>query len=138
MYSSNFKDSLVKEEIWAAQGWNGDMVKAKIDNPNIEYVIPKEGSSAWKDNFCVHSKSSDVALATKFINFVSSPKMAGLFTNEIKYASPIKGAEAFVKDDVKNNTSIFPTAKEVRRLEFSGDTDNTKIYSETWDRLKQK
>jgi spermidine/putrescine transport system substrate-binding protein len=138
MYSSNFRDPLAKEEIWIAQGWNGDMVKAKAANPNIEYSIPKEGSSAWKDNFCVHSKSTNVELATQFINFVSSPEMAALFTNEAQYASPVKGTDPFLKDDIKNNLSIFPAPEQVRTLEFYGDTDNTKFYTETWSILNKK
>ena len=138
MYSPDFKEPLIKEEIWIAHGWNGDVVKAKAKNPNIEFSIPANGSSAWRDNFCVHSKSNNLELATKLINFISEAKMAAIFTNEIQYATPFKGTEPYLKEEIKNNISIFPTKKQLSTLEFYGDLKDTIIRDETWSIIKPK
>jgi len=136
MYTADFKKPLINEEIWIAHGWNGDIAKAKAENPNIEFSIPANGSSAWKDNFCIPKRSNNSEFASKFINFIASAKMAAIFTNEIKYATPFKGTEPFLKAEIKNNIIIFPTKKQMRTLEFYGDLDGIKTYDETWSMIK--
>ena len=43
--SANFDVKLLSGDVWLAQGWNGQFAKIRDKDPDIEYVIPKEGST---------------------------------------------------------------------------------------------
>src|SRR5438093_224457 len=38
---------LASGDAWFVLGWSGDAIQLHTDNPNIEFVMPKEGCMLW-------------------------------------------------------------------------------------------
>ena len=56
----------------AAMGvvYSGDAVYCISENPDLAYVVPKEGSNVWFDNIIIPKTSQHTAEAEKFIDFL--------------------------------------------------------------------
>ena len=43
-------EKLTSEDVYASHNWNGASMRVRLQNPDIRYVMPKEGLIAWADN----------------------------------------------------------------------------------------
>lgn len=64
--------SMIDEDVNQGMAWNGDAYKAKLENPHIQFVFPKEGFVIWIDCFALLKKSKQEKEAYQFINFMIS------------------------------------------------------------------
>ncbi|OXX83102.1 spermidine/putrescine ABC transporter substrate-binding protein, partial [Paraclostridium benzoelyticum] len=48
--------------------WSGEGLNLKDENPNLVYVVPKEGANFWIDSLCIPKNAENVEGAEKFIN----------------------------------------------------------------------
>ncbi|HXU80966.1 MAG TPA: extracellular solute-binding protein, partial [Polyangia bacterium] len=74
--SSNFEDVLLSGDVWLAHGWNGQFAKAMEQDPDVEYVIPKEGSSLFIDSLVVPAGAPHPELAHAFIDYTLEAEVA--------------------------------------------------------------
>ena len=74
--SSNFEDVLLSGDVWLAQGWNGQFAKAMDQDPDIVYVIPKEGATLFIDNLAIPAGARHPELAHAFIDFTLEADIA--------------------------------------------------------------
>ena len=79
--SSTFAELLVSGDAWLVQGYSGQVGKAMNENPNIGYIIPKEGCTIWTDNICIPKDAPHADLALLFINFIMEAEIAGAKRN---------------------------------------------------------
>jgi putative spermidine/putrescine transport system substrate-binding protein len=66
------KGSLVVGTTWQVIT---NLVQADKTSPPVDAIIPKEGSTAWSDNWQVYSKTKHVNCAYKWLNYITSPKV---------------------------------------------------------------
>ena len=74
--SANFEDTLLAGDVWLAQGWSGEFARVIDIDPDIAYVIPKEGSTAFLDNLAIPASAPHPALAHRFLDFVMEAEVA--------------------------------------------------------------
>jgi spermidine/putrescine transport system substrate-binding protein len=67
---TTFFSKLVSGEALAVQAWDGWCEYGRADEPNIEFVIPDEGSDLWSDTMVVLESSQNKDAAYAFIDFV--------------------------------------------------------------------
>ncbi len=106
-------------EVVVAMGWDGGGWKLHKENPNIDFVVPKSGALGWIDTFAIPAKSQNVSAAYKWINFMMRPENAAYFTNQSGYGSASKGANKYLKKDIRDN---------FERSFTKADIDNIKWY----------
>ena len=118
--SDTYEDLVASGENLLAHGWNGDFLLAMEDNENIAYVTPKEGGVVFVDNLCIPASATpEQKLAGEMlINFLLEPEIAARNSQFIYYASPNKAAEAFLPADFLNDTSIYPPAEVLDKLQY--------------------
>jgi len=107
------KDKMVGGEAAMALLYSGDAYAATLENPDLDYVIPDEGSNKWVDSWCVLKTSQHVDLAEKWIDFMCRPDVAVKNMNATGYTSAIEGAWSSFPD----NHIMFPTQDELDRCE---------------------
>jgi len=135
----DLQDLLVSEELWALNIYNGNAVVAIAENPNLKYIIPKEGATIWIDNWAIPKNAKNKRNAELFLNYILEPKVNADITNEVKYATANKAAEEFLDSEVLLDPIIYPDEETIKRLdsfanyEFS-DEMNLKIL-EFWNEL---
>lgn len=119
--------------------YNGDAIKAADENPNVGFVVPKEGSTLFVDNMAIPAKAPNVEAAHKFINFILDPKIGAQLSNFNRYATPNAAAKPFITPADLKNTAIYPTPEVMKKLEFILDLGkDTRLYDETWTTVKSR
>ena len=119
--------------------WSGDMFQVMKENPNLRYVIPKEGTIVFSDNMAIPKGAKNQELAEKFINFILEPKIGAIISNFIHYGSPNKAAIAQGLIDEKDlkNPAIYPPAKVFDQLQYIHDVGKaTTLYDQAWNEIK--
>ncbi len=143
-HSSAYVNNLANGNICVALGYSGDILQAKSraiesDNGiNIEYVIPKEGTSAWIDVLAIPSDAKNASAAHKFVNFLMRPEIIADITNYVTYANANKSATKLVAPEIAGNKAIYPDEKTMERL-FTADQRTKKVnklITRFWANLK--
>ena len=118
--------------------WSGEGLNLKDENPNLVYVVPKEGANFWIDSLCIPKNAENVEGAEKFINFVSDKESALRIADEIGYTTPNKEARLAQPDNVKNNPNAYMPKEIMDRCEIYEDfpMDVKKIYDNAWVNIK--
>lgn len=118
--------------------WSGEGLNLQDENPNLVYVVPKEGANFWIDSLCIPKNAENVEGAEKFINFVSDKESALRIADEIGYTTPNKEARLAQPDNVKNNPNAYMLKEIMDRCEIYEDfpMDVKKIYDNAWVNIK--
>lgn len=130
--------ALIQEDVVIGHEWNGEVVLAGRENPAIEWMLPKEGGTAWFDNVAIAKGAPHKFTAEAFINYLLRPKVAAANARFSGYATPNTPAvENHVSDEVAQNPAIYPTEEDLKRLEFLEviPDDILPVYSDIWTRL---
>jgi spermidine/putrescine-binding protein len=135
--SETYMDLLKSGDIWIAQGWSGDIYQVTKENPDVVFIIPKEGSYIWVDNLVIPKGSRNKRTAEAFINYVLRPEVSSDISNYTGYSSPNKAAIPFINEEFKNNHTMYPDSQTMQRLEFMTDVGNaTRLYNQIWNEIK--
>jgi spermidine/putrescine transport system substrate-binding protein len=112
---------LPKGDTWIALGWSGDAIQLQKDNPNIRFVMPKEGCMLWSTSMEIPAGAPNPAAAEAWMNFVYDPKVQADIAEYVNYVTPVKGVKPILaKRDPKLAKSklIFPTKSYTRNCTF--------------------
>ncbi len=88
--ASQYIPALANEELCLAQAWNGDVMIAAEENPNVGFVNPKDGAIYWVDFMVIPRDAENVEDAHRFINFLLEPEIAARNAKAVWYAPSIK------------------------------------------------
>jgi spermidine/putrescine transport system substrate-binding protein len=95
--------SMRSGEVHVAMAWDKGGWKLHDENPNIDFFPPRSGALGWIDTFAIPAKSKNVEGAYKWINFMSRPENAAVFTNLDTTANASKGANKFLEPAIRSN-----------------------------------
>ncbi len=106
--SDSYKNEVPDGTTWMAQAYNGDALQQMAENPELGFILPKEGSSLWMDNMVILKSSSNKDLAYKFLDFLMDAENARINAQYTQYATPNKAAGDMLDPEIKNNVLIYP------------------------------
>ena len=135
------RDKMIGNEAAIGVIYSGEAIYTQLENPNLEYVIPKEGSNVWIDSWVIPKNANHKENAEAFINFLCRPDIAKMNFDYITYSTPNTAARELIEDPAIRNSKIaFPDASELERCEtfqFLGDK-NDAIYNKLWREIKSQ
>lgn len=135
--SSNYEDVLLSGDVWLAQGWNGQFARAMDENPDIAYVVPKEGSSTYVDALAIPLSAPHPELAHAFIDFTLEAEVAAEICRTMRYSTPNRAALPLLPEAIRSNPAIFPPDDVRARLELIRDIgEATRLYDRLWTEVK--
>ena len=114
----NDQSSLVTGSIAAALIYGGDALTLAEKNPNVAYVLPREGSNIYVDYLTVSAHSAHTALADRFLNFLNDPEIAARQAEYMRTASPNRAARRYLSASFLNSPIIYPDKAALARSEF--------------------
>ena len=133
------KDKMIGNEAALAVCYSGETLFAQWENPDLEYVIPEEGSEIWIDAWVVTKDARNMENALKWIDFLSRPEISLMNFDFITYSIPnIPGRELIEDEEVRNSEVAFPPDEDLERCETFIDLgeEADKLYSEAWKKVK--
>ncbi len=137
--SETYDDFLLTGDLVLAHGWSGEFAKARLENPDIHYVIPHEGGVIWADNLAIPKSSQRVDLAHTFIDFLLRPQINAKIVNFLRYPSTNEAATAYILPEIVNDPAIYPPEEIVEKLEWIKDLgEATALYEAVWDEIKSR
>ena len=135
------RDKMISNEAAIGVIYSGEAIYTQSENPDLEYVIPKEGSNVWIDSWVIPKNAQNKENAEAFINFLCRPDIAKMNFDYITYSTPNTAARELIEDDaIRNSTIAFPDASELERCETFNylGTKFDNIYNELWREIKSK
>ncbi|MBN3346364.1 spermidine/putrescine ABC transporter permease [Clostridium botulinum] len=135
--SESPKTLLINGEASIGYVWGTEAYLAKLENPNLEVVLTKEGVIPQYDNFVIPKKAKNKKLAEEFINFIYKSEISAQVSEEFPYANPNKAAYPLMDKDKLNDIAVYPPREAVEGNELIKDVgETTKLYDDIWTEIK--
>ena len=133
------RDKMIGNEAALGVIYSGEAIYTQKENPNLEYVIPKEGSNIWIDSWVIPKNAEHKENAEKFINFLCRPDIALMNFEYITYSTPNEAARELIEDEsIRNSEIAFPDLFKYDNLEtfqYLG-TEADQVYGDLWNKVK--
>jgi len=135
------RDKMIGNEAAIGVIYSGEAIYTQRENPDLEYVIPKEGTNVWIDSWVITKNAPNKENAEKFIDFMCRPDIALMNFEYITYSTPNEAARELIEeDDIRNSPIAFPDLSQYAGLEtfryLGADADQ--IYNDLWKEVKSK
>ncbi len=112
------RDKMIGNEAAIGVIYSGEAIYTQRENPDLEYVIPKEGTNVWIDSWVVTKNAPNKENAEKFINFMCRADIALMNFEYITYSTPNDAARELIEeDDIRNSPIAFPDLSQYSGLE---------------------
>lgn len=135
--TDNIKQKMIAEEGWIGMVWSGDTAVIEAENPDVAYVVPKEGGTIWSDNYAIPKGAKNKELAEKFINYMLEPEVSVKNYESIGYSDPNDKAKDLHSEEYRSNPMIFLSDEELERTEWLLDVGKTlQVYDRYWTEIK--
>ena len=131
------RDKMIGGEAALGVIYSGEALYCQQENPDLDYVIPKEGTNIWIDSWVIPKNAKNEA----FINFLCRPDIAKMNFDYITYSIPNTAGRDLIEDESLRNSPIaFPDDSKLENCEtfrFLGD-DNDALYNRLWREIMSK
>lgn len=143
--SSDVNRKLASGEYIIAHSWSGAALQARnglgsefSGNPDIVFVIPKEGGVIWMDNMVILADSPNAYTAHVFMNFLMRPDIAARNAEYIGYLSPNVEAIKLLPQEIIDlyNEGFAPNEEVLKRLEWMVRNEQTSAFTSLWTAVK--
>lgn len=129
------RDKMIGGEAALGVIYSGEAIYTQRENPDLEYVIPKEGTNVWIDSWVIPKNAPNKENAEKFIDFMCRGDIALLNFEYITYSTPNTAARELIEDDdIRNSQIAFPDLSQYDNLEtfiYLGE-DGDELYNNMW------
>ncbi|MCR5269218.1 MAG: ABC transporter substrate-binding protein [Lachnospiraceae bacterium] len=133
------RDKMIGNEAAIGVIYSGEAIYTQRENPNLEYVIPEEGTNIWIDSWVIPKNAPHTANAEKFIDYMCRADVALKNFEYITYSTPNKAARELIEDaDIRNSEIAFPDLTKYQNLEtylYLGEEGDA-LYNELWKEVK--
>lgn len=137
--SEQYKNGIANAEYLIVHGYNGDILQVMQEKKDIAFEYPKEGVMLSMDLMVIPKDAPNRDLAHAFINFLLEDAIAAENMAFTFFLSPNSAAYAMLPENLRNNTSLFPPADVMKKVELIRDLgEQGLIYNKGWDRLKSE
>lgn len=129
------RDKMIGNEAAIGVIYSGEALTCQSENPDLEYVIPKEGSNLWIDAWVIPKGAKNKENAEKFLDFLCRPEIAKMNFDYITYSIPnSEGRKLIEEEEYRNSTIAFPEFTSLTNCEviqyLGPDVDD--IYNQKW------
>lgn len=129
------RDKMIGGEAAIGVIYSGEAIYTQRENPDLEYVIPEEGTNVWIDGWVIPKNAPNKENAEKFIDFMCRDDIALMNFDYITYSTPNDAARELIEDeDIKNSSIAFPNLSQYQNLEvfsYLGE-EGDELYNSLW------
>ena len=111
--------------------YSGDAASILSTNKNMGFYMPKEGTNIWTDAMVIPKNASNVPLATEFMKYILTKKVATANSEYVGYTSPVKSVEdQLAKTTFKGNAAYTPRLGYAKDEVFGYNDKSRKIIAD--------
>ena len=135
--TDGIKQKFIAEEAWIGTMWSGDASYSYHENPNLGFVIPKEGTLVWADTLAIPKGAKHKKLAEEFINFLFDPQVSAKNYEAIGYNDPNDNAKPYHSKEYLEDPMLNAAITHLKEGEWLHDIgDAITMYDRYWTELK--
>lgn len=125
-------------DYYFATYYAGDFELMHNNNPDLDYVFPKEGVNSFYDSFCIPKTTQNKKGAEAFINFMMEPEIALANAEYIYYATPNKAVAENNEYSLAYSRAVYPKEGDIAHAQvFHNLPNDTLQYMNTlWMKVK--
>lgn len=134
------RDKMIGNEAALGVIYSGEAIYTQRENPDLEYVIPEEGTNVWIDGWVIPKNAPNKENAEKWIDFMCRGDVALKNFEYITYSTPNTAAQALIEDDeIRNSKIAFPDLSkyQLETYVYLGE-DGDEMYNNYWKEVKSK
>jgi spermidine/putrescine-binding protein len=137
--STSFDELLLSGDAWIVQGWSGNLAMVMQQNPDLDYVLPKEGASLSVENFCIPVHAKNLEEAHAFINFMLGERVGAEITNFSFYPNTNEAASRYIRPELLKNPAVYPDPESLSRCEYVTEIGSaTQLMDRYWTEIKSR
>lgn len=129
------RDKMIGGEAALGVIYSGEAIFTQRENPDLDYVIPKEGTNVWIDSWVIPKNAPNKENAEKFIDFMCRGDIALINFEYITYSTPNTAARDLIEDEeIRNSPIAFPDLSKYQNLEtfyYLGEEGDA-LYNDMW------
>lgn len=132
------KDSMISGSASIAMSYSGEVLQLQESNPDLKYVVPKEGSNYFIDSWVIPANAENKENAEAWINFLNRPEIALKNFEYITYSTPNTGAQELLDEELLSNPAVFPGEDILSKCEVfhSLGTEGDALFNDLWLQIK--
>jgi spermidine/putrescine transport system substrate-binding protein len=137
--SDTYGELVASGDVCLSLAWGGSQAAQAVqDNPDVKYILPKEGGTLWVDGFAIAKDAPNLDAAYKWLNFTLRPEIAAMATDDGNMATVNGAALDLVKNqDLLNSAAIFAPDEMLANSEFIVDKgDALAFFTDRWTKVK--
>ncbi len=135
------RDKMIGGEAAIGVIYSGEAIFTQRENPDLEYVIPEEGSNVWIDSWVIPKNAKNKENAEKFIDYMCRADIALKNFDYITYSTPNDAARELIEDeDIKNSEIAFPDLSQHENMStftYLGEEMDA-YYNQLWKEVKSE
>ena len=112
------QDLLAAGDVDLVVEYNGDIAQVMADDPDLGFVVPREGTLINSDCLCIPKGAPRPDNAHRFIDFVLDAQVGAGLSQTIRYPTPNAAALALMPADYRDNGAIFPPSAILAKSEY--------------------
>ncbi|HPQ70659.1 MAG TPA: spermidine/putrescine ABC transporter substrate-binding protein [bacterium] len=133
------RDMLIAEELIIAHVYSGEGHIAEHENPNVVYIIPREGCVQWMDLLAIPAASTHREAALRFIDYMTEPAVNAACARFLRYDTPNLKARAILWPEGRSERSEPTTVDETASCEyFNGLEKSRNERNRVWATLNKR
>jgi len=109
-----------KDQLFITLAYSGDQyaLNEKIGAEVWEYTTLNEGTAAWVDCLAVLAGAKNRALAYDFINYLYTPEVAAVNSEDVAVAVPIEAARSYQSKAFLSDKSVYPPKEIMDKAQY--------------------
>ena len=131
------KMEMVNGNAAMAVTYSGDAYYCMMENEDLDFAVPNEGSNVWFDNAVIPKTSSHQTEAEQFINFLCDAEVAAQNSDYIGFSTPNQAALALMDASYRESPTYNPPQDVLDRCEVFHDLGTfVTVFSDAWTKVK--
>ena len=130
-------DKLEAGEAAVGPYYAGDALTMIEENPDLAFVVPKEGTNLFVDAMCIPKGAENKDNAEAFINFMCDPQVMAQNIEYIGYSSPSSAARELLSEELAENPIAYPDPDLLANTDtfINLPQDTLDLYDSEWIRM---
>lgn len=132
-----WKEQILAGDLLLAMGYSGaDVAEVTQENPDLQFVIPRSGSSLWTDTMVIPKTAPNPDAAYAWIDFMLRPEVAAKVCERLNFATPNQAAIKQLPDKIRDNPGIFTPDSILEKCERIAPVGQfSEVYDRYWTEL---
>jgi len=132
------QDMLLAGDVDIVIEYNGDIAMVMQEDPDIDFVVPGQGSLRFVDCWAIPKTAPNPDAAYKFLNYMMDAEAGADISRTILYPTPNDAARQLMPSSYRDNPVIFPPPARMAASDFGlwQDAETQQRFDEAFARVR--